>query len=113
MQALFLQVGGIAAVLTIASLLGAWLHSNWKTDNVRFCVKGLLGLFGFGWFIAGCAWVFGIWSEVKDDIDEYCDKTTYLFSFVFLIMASVTVFILSLIRCPKFACAFLYHCSKD
>ena len=98
MQSFFLQVGGIAAVLTIASLLGAWIHSSWKTDNVRFCVMGLIVLFSFSWLTAGNFIVFGIWSEVHDDIIEYCDKTTYWFSFVFLILAWVAVFIISVLR---------------
>ena len=53
-------------------------------------MRALAGLFNICWTIAGSVWVFGIWNSDmefnEDDVERYCDKTTYLFSFVMLIL---------------------------
>ena len=62
-----------------------------------YCMTGLIGLLSIIWLIVGSVLVFGIWPEVRDDIDEHCDRTTYMFSFVLLILAWVALSILTLL----------------
>ena len=64
-------------------------------------LAGLCWIFNKCWFAAGNVWVFGSWSGYNSDADpnddSYCNPTTYMFSFVMLIMAWVTIPILCIL----------------
>ena len=55
-------------------------------------------LFNFSWFIAGNVWVFGNWSDYQAGT-ALCKESTYMFSFVMLIMAWVAFPILGILGC--------------
>lgn len=49
-------------------------------------------IFLFGWFIAGCIWVFGAWDRVQyNDPEEanYCHPTVYRVTFWLLILSII------------------------
>ena len=79
-----LQVSGVAALVTAVIQFGLqWFDKGFL---VFLIMRGLAGLFNICWTIAGSVWVFGSWNSDLDFNEGYCDKTTYLFSFIMLIL---------------------------
>ncbi len=63
-----------------------------STDKCFVYIHIILTLVSFGWFIAGCVWVFKVWKPDYDPTSgaEYCDEGLYLFAFVSLIIQCIT-----------------------
>ena len=82
--------------MTAVIQFGLWFDKGFL---VFLFMRGLAGLFNFCWTMAGSVWVFGIWSEVKGGVGNFCDKSTYMFSFYMLILFWVVTPIICLLRC--------------
>ena len=103
-----LLVTGASALVTIVIKCGAKMAGMVEPNKFMAVLGVLLCLFNFSWFIAGNVWVFGSWSEYNPDLADttkapYCYPTTYMFSFVLLIMAWVVAPIICLLRCVCWA----------
>ena len=101
-----LLVTGASALVTIAIRCGTKMAGTVEQNKFLRVLGVLLFLFNFSWFIAGNVWVFGSWSKYNPDVADttkapYCYPTTYMFSFVLLIMAWVVALIISLHNKPS------------
>ena len=51
------------------------------------CIESLLSGFLFVWIIVGSVWVFGVYTQYKNDVcSECCHPVPYLFSFITLVV---------------------------
>merc|ERR1719378_383508 len=89
---IFMIVGGAVSLVTILLTL---LLSCAKSAEKGGAIIGLtvllvlVGLFTFGWYIAGSVWVFSKWSDwdvLKKRPDGGCYNDLYLFAFSLLII---------------------------
>jgi len=86
---------GLSIAGTILQLSGICTADN-RARITKFVLRiipilaFLLTIFIFVWFIAGCVWVFGAWSEVQykhPNQPGYCHRTLYRFAFWLLIIS--------------------------
>ena len=88
---IFMMVGGAVSLVTILlTMIITAAKSAEKTGVVMGAtvLMAIVGLFTFGWYIAGSVWVFSKWSK-WDDIKNTangCYNDLYLFAFAILIM---------------------------
>ncbi|GFY40569.1 uncharacterized protein TNIN_428071 [Trichonephila inaurata madagascariensis] len=110
---LYLIVAG--ALGTLQHFIALWTkylpkESQGRLKNYRsgcLVVDSLLNLFLTIWFVLGCIWVYGVYSEVEyrdTTRGEYCHQTVYLFAFwilnfSFMILAFLCVCSLGIILC--------------
>merc|ERR1712117_275254 len=104
----WLIVTGVFALVTVIVQCGARIQKNTGKYPAALCC-----LFNFSWFIAGNVWVFGNWSSYQAATEPTCDKTTYMFSFVLLIMAWVAAPIFCILGCFCGAGAFCLDLSSN
>ncbi|CAJ0599271.1 unnamed protein product [Cylicocyclus nassatus] len=83
----WLIVDGTVALASIPISLIFSLFSG-KRPWLFIAIFGtLLSVFFVVWFIVGSVWVYSKFSFVSyddPDVEDYCDKTTYLFAFIYL-----------------------------
>jgi amino acid transporter len=69
-----------------------------KTPVANLVSRGIpiiivfINLFTFGWFIAGCVWIFGAYSDVQykhPQSSNYCRATLYRFAFWLLVLSII------------------------
>ena len=98
-----LLVTGASALVTIVIKCGAKMAGMVEPNKFMAVLGVLLCLFNFSWFIAGNVWVFGSWSGYNPDASglhtAYCDPTTYMFSFVVLILVWLAIPIGCILAC--------------
>ncbi|KAG9462394.1 hypothetical protein GDO78_014206, partial [Eleutherodactylus coqui] len=56
-------------------------------ETCGMVLQGIIGMFGFAWFVVGNIWVFGLYSQNKGL--NICDLNLYNFAFGFLIFEYV------------------------
>ncbi|GFR13294.1 uncharacterized protein TNCT_443041 [Trichonephila clavata] len=107
---MYLIVAG--ALGTLQHFIAIWTkylprESQGPCKNCCRVIDSLLHLFLTIWFVLGCIWVYGVYSEVEyrdTTRDEYCHQTVYLFAFwilnfSFMILAFLCVTSLGIILC--------------
>lgn len=90
-----LVVIGLSVVNIVLKMRGIFEADN-RTPIGKYLTKGIaailivLNIFIFGWLIAGCVWIFGVWGKVQynnPDQSNYCASTLYRFAFWLLLLS--------------------------
>ncbi|XP_064489758.1 transmembrane protein 272-like [Ornithodoros turicata] len=106
---IFLVTGGtVGTVKDILNICKRRSENEEGTAQIGIsCCTGILYTFMFGWFIAGCVWVFGNYQPDFDDPTsaKYCNKTLYNFAFGTLIASFALTGFMCLRECCMKACA--------
>ncbi|XP_060922657.1 transmembrane protein 272-like [Limanda limanda] len=84
-------------------------------DVVCITWNSLLAFFLFSWFIVGNVWIYSIYqpeyTKNSTNVDVYCDKTLYLFSFWITTLFYIIFGFVLVAGCCRLVCAYL--CCPD
>ncbi|XP_064481798.1 transmembrane protein 272-like [Ornithodoros turicata] len=116
---IYLVTGGVVGVVKLLLSIYSRCTKHKRPEHeaegphdreAMFCDM-VLNCFLFGWYIAGCVWIFGAYLPDFSDPGslEYCNKTLYYFAFA--VVASGIIFLVAIASCA--CCVILYHaCCK-
>ncbi|KAM4723065.1 transmembrane protein 272-like [Rhinophrynus dorsalis] len=97
---IFLLVTGVLHFVTFITTL-----LRLVCETFTFVLEGVIGIFGFAWFITGSIWVFTVYNNYKGN----CDPNLYLFAFGILIFEYAVIALAVCCSCCCFSFKTLFY----
>ncbi|CAN9509619.1 unnamed protein product [Ophioblennius macclurei] len=111
-------VGVFGVILSVVSCLPGTRQGkdDPSTPLTQVCKvwHSLTSVFLFCWFITGNVWIYSIYkpdfNKNATNIDQYCDKTLYLFAFWITTLVYIVLGLSLFCGCCVLLCRFMFGC---